>query len=239
MGAGTHRSGLRRDDVDVSRHDPRASIVQRASLPPTSIPHPYPSPPVSLANSGEERADHPGLERLDPSVSKFKLPCDCSHVEVSRAIDGAPRTRPWTLASISAGQVRFSPRLADSGTPPVPQSGLLRSCEVSPRMPARWRRPRCAIACSRPVRTVRVMPHPSKRRLDALRATSHTNLSSTTTGAWMSLQDVCELLDESRSTLDKWRARGVFPSGLRKPNGRVMFRREDVADFIDGLEQVQ
>lgn len=55
----------------------------------------------------------------------------------------------------------------------------------------------------------------------------------------MSLDEVCELFGETRSTLDKWRARGVFPTGVRKPNGRVMFRREDVAAFIESLETDQ
>jgi len=58
----------------------------------------------------------------------------------------------------------------------------------------------------------------------------------TTAGTWMSMAAVCELLDESRSTIDKWRTRGLFPAARRKPNGSLMFRREDVAGFIANLE---
>ena len=83
------------------------------------------------------------------------------------------------------------------------------------------------------------MTSPSRRRTTAIRIASGPDLIATTPGAWMSVPDVCALLDESRSTIDKWRTRGVFPAGVRKPNGRVMFRRDDVAAFVDGLEDAR
>lgn len=76
----------------------------------------------------------------------------------------------------------------------------------------------------------------TQRRLGALKTATAADLTTTQLGTWMSMTDVCTLLGESRSTIDKWRARGVFPSGLRKPNGRVMFRRTDVAEFLNTLE---
>lgn len=89
------------------------------------------------------------------------------------------------------------------------------------------------------MRTVAAMSAPTRRRMADLRATSGPNLADTLAGTWMSLDEVCELLGETRSTLDKWRARGAFPAGVRKPNRRVMFRREDVASFIESLEADQ
>lgn len=53
---------------------------------------------------------------------------------------------------------------------------------------------------------------------------------------FMSMTEVCELLDETRSTIDKWRAKGVFPKARRKPNGNLMWLRADVIAFIEGLE---
>ena len=55
---------------------------------------------------------------------------------------------------------------------------------------------------------------------------------------WMSYEQVCVLLGESRHTLNKWRRRPElnFPPALRKPNNHLMFRRSDVAAFISNLE---
>lgn len=55
---------------------------------------------------------------------------------------------------------------------------------------------------------------------------------------WMSYEQVCDLLGESRHTLNKWRRRPElnFPAALRKPNNHLMFRRADVAAFIANLE---
>lgn len=63
-----------------------------------------------------------------------------------------------------------------------------------------------------------------------------TDAALTTLGSWMGMAEVCELLDESRSTIDKWRARGIFPLARRKPNGSLLFRREDIASFLASLE---
>ena len=76
------------------------------------------------------------------------------------------------------------------------------------------------------------MTNSTKRRLAAYDPSDLTAPST-----WMSMMQVCELLDESRSTIDKWRARGTFVTAVRKPNGKLMFRRADVADFIARLEE--
>jgi predicted DNA-binding transcriptional regulator AlpA len=83
-------------------------------------------------------------------------------------------------------------------------------------------------------RTVPAVTISTQRRIAALQPA--TDLTLTQLGTWMSMDDVCALLGESRSTIDKWRRRGVFPKGTRKPNGRVMFRRPDVATFLNELE---
>lgn len=80
-------------------------------------------------------------------------------------------------------------------------------------------------------RTGRPNPRPDYTDADVQRALTGGN------STWMSMTQVCDCLDESRSTIDKWRARGVFPSGRRKPNGSLMFARTDVAEFIDDLDR--
>lgn len=83
------------------------------------------------------------------------------------------------------------------------------------------------------------MTHTPHHRVRPELSLADEDLTTTDLGAWMSHASVCQLLGESRSTVDKWRARGVFPKGLRKPNGKVMFRRNDVAAFIAGLEEAE
>lgn len=65
-----------------------------------------------------------------------------------------------------------------------------------------------------------------------------TDATITELGAWMTYEQVCELLGETRHTLNKWRKRPElkFPPALRKPNGKLLFRRTDVAAFVATLE---
>lgn len=62
-------------------------------------------------------------------------------------------------------------------------------------------------------------------------------LDLTNPANWMSYSEVCELFGESRHTLNKWRKReGLgFPAARVKPNGHLMFRREEIAAFLNTL----
>ena len=59
----------------------------------------------------------------------------------------------------------------------------------------------------------------------------------TTVGEWMSVEDVLELLGVARSTLDGWRKRDAhpFPAPRRLPNRNVLYRRAEVAAWLDAL----
>ncbi len=74
--------------------------------------------------------------------------------------------------------------------------------------------------------------HPSTTKVDP------TDVTVTTLGTWMTYAEMCELLGETRHTLNKWRKRTDldFPTALRKPNGQLLFRRADVAAFIASFE---
>jgi predicted site-specific integrase-resolvase len=52
---------------------------------------------------------------------------------------------------------------------------------------------------------------------------------------WLSMDQLCEELGESRDTLNKWKAKGKFPKYLKKPNGRLWFKVEDVYAWLDDL----
>lgn len=54
-------------------------------------------------------------------------------------------------------------------------------------------------------------------------------------GTWMTLDEVCEELQVTRSTLDKWRVKGSGPAFRKLPSGRLRIRR---ADFEAWLEQL-
>lgn len=78
------------------------------------------------------------------------------------------------------------------------------------------------------------MTNATRRPQSAARLDPH-DLTLTLADTWMNHAELCALLGETRSTVDKWRRRGLV-TGYRKPNGRVMFKRADVARFISALE---
>jgi predicted DNA-binding transcriptional regulator AlpA len=49
------------------------------------------------------------------------------------------------------------------------------------------------------------------------------------------MQDLCEELGESRSTIDKWRARGSAPRCVKLPNGHLRFDVDEVYAWLDDL----
>jgi hypothetical protein len=83
--------------------------------------------------------------------------------------------------------------------------------------------------------------NPSRRNgahTKSARPNNPDDLTVTELGTWMTYAEVYELLGETRDTVNKWRKRPEvrFPSGVRKPNGKLMFRRSDIAAFIGTLE---
>lgn len=52
---------------------------------------------------------------------------------------------------------------------------------------------------------------------------------------WVSLTAICDALDIHRSTLAKWRTRGLFPPAKKLPNGRVVVRRDDFEAWMNDL----
>jgi hypothetical protein len=83
--------------------------------------------------------------------------------------------------------------------------------------------------------------NPSRRHKAQTRSPAHldpADVSITHDGAWMTYAQLCELVGESRHTLNKWRARPdvQFPLARRKPNGKLLFHRPDVAAFLASLE---
>jgi excisionase family DNA binding protein len=57
-------------------------------------------------------------------------------------------------------------------------------------------------------------------------------------GAWMTLEEVCDEIGVSRSTIDKWRAKGKGPAWRRLPSGRLRIRRQDLDAWLDALPEV-
>ena len=57
-------------------------------------------------------------------------------------------------------------------------------------------------------------------------------------GDWMTLEDVCEELGVTRSTIDKWRAKGKGPLWRKLPSGRLRIRRVDFDAWLDALPEV-
>lgn len=83
--------------------------------------------------------------------------------------------------------------------------------------------------------------NPSRRNgahTKSARPNDPADITVTQLGTWMTYADICDLLGETRNTLNKWRKRPEvgFPAGIRKPNGQLMFRRADIAAFIATLE---
>ena len=67
----------------------------------------------------------------------------------------------------------------------------------------------------------------------------------TTVGEWMTVEEVCALIPQrkgeplARSTLDGWRVRdeNPFPAPKRLPNRNLLYRRAEVAAWLDGLPE--
>ncbi len=61
----------------------------------------------------------------------------------------------------------------------------------------------------------------------------------TAPGEWMTVEGVCALIGVARSTLDGWRKRPVnpFPAPKRLPNRNVLYRRAEVAAWLDELPE--
>lgn len=53
---------------------------------------------------------------------------------------------------------------------------------------------------------------------------------------WLSVEEVCDLLGISVSTLEKWRLRRVAPPMKRLPNGRLRVRRGVLDTWMDALD---
>jgi predicted DNA-binding transcriptional regulator AlpA len=113
--------------------------------------------------------------------------------------------------------------LCDAQVGGHPLIGLAKVSHKSPLVSFAW---------PRAVHTVHAMSTTPKRSADAVLVPAEVLAGK----PFMTMTEVCELLDETRSTIDKWRARGLFPKARRKPNGNLMWVRSDVVAFIDGLE---
>ncbi len=59
--------------------------------------------------------------------------------------------------------------------------------------------------------------------------------------SWLSVEDVCQELGVSPSTVYKWSADGTgsgrFPRFCKLPNGSIRIRRDWLEDWLDGLAQ--
>jgi len=51
----------------------------------------------------------------------------------------------------------------------------------------------------------------------------------------MTVADVCEALEISKDTFQKWRSKGTTPPARRLPNGQLRFDARDVVDWMDTL----
>jgi excisionase family DNA binding protein len=55
------------------------------------------------------------------------------------------------------------------------------------------------------------------------------------TKRWYTLQEACEIIGVTRSTFDKWRAKGVAPRALKLPNGSLRIEVEDLDAWLAAL----
>ncbi len=60
--------------------------------------------------------------------------------------------------------------------------------------------------------------------------------SGTTT--WLTVDHVCAEIGVSRSTFEKWRAKGVAPAARKLPNGQLRINRADFDLWLDQLPEV-
>ena len=51
----------------------------------------------------------------------------------------------------------------------------------------------------------------------------------------MTVEQVCDYLEVSRDTWDKWRAKGTGPRARRLPNGSLRISEDDLAVWVDDL----
>ena len=54
---------------------------------------------------------------------------------------------------------------------------------------------------------------------------------------WFTLEEVCEVIGVTRSTFDKWRAKGAAPRMLRLPNGSLRIEVEDLNAWLAALPE--
>lgn len=52
---------------------------------------------------------------------------------------------------------------------------------------------------------------------------------------WITMNQLVEEIGESRSTIDKWRRRGVAPPVHKMPNGKLRFDLDEVYAWLDDL----
>ncbi|MEH1125047.1 helix-turn-helix transcriptional regulator [Micromonospora sp. CPCC 206061] len=58
-----------------------------------------------------------------------------------------------------------------------------------------------------------------------------------TTGRHLTIAEVCEELDISRSTFYDWRAKRKAPPCFKLPNGDIRIRRTAFENWLSGLEE--
>ncbi len=56
-------------------------------------------------------------------------------------------------------------------------------------------------------------------------------------GAWLTVDEVCQELSISRSTFNDWRAKRRAPKCLKLPNGELRIRRIDFDRWIEALKE--
>ncbi|MEV3937295.1 helix-turn-helix domain-containing protein [Glycomyces sp. NPDC049804] len=70
------------------------------------------------------------------------------------------------------------------------------------------------------------------------RSTVHPTLSRHSSTNLMTLQDVYEELEISKSTWNDWKNKGRAPKHFKLPNGQVRIRRADFDKWLDQLAEV-
>ena len=52
---------------------------------------------------------------------------------------------------------------------------------------------------------------------------------------WIKPSDLCEQLNVTRSTYDRWRAKGALPRFRKMPGGHIVFDQRDVDEWLDSM----
>jgi excisionase family DNA binding protein len=55
---------------------------------------------------------------------------------------------------------------------------------------------------------------------------------------WLTVDDVCAEIGVSRSTFEKWRAKGVAPAARKLPNRSLRIARADFDEWLERLPEV-